>query len=292
MTNDHVANPSNQKGETSVKSAASIGAVQKKKGREREEKEESSTSTGSDGGKGNSSGSGSGSGGYNADCSSSDSSSNNDAATRVAEKQTAKLNINDGTPPASKCDDMGGKTVTSKIRVNTTSGNTSTNNTVGTVAASPTIVVQSKGERGSRHGNASSHKSKTNDFSDIIRRQDDHDDFDSAAEELGSCLPQWNGITLEHPMDPRIDISTVGFSVGTSHHVPFVTNIINIKNNSDAGSINKLETNRNMAPSHQDNASYSNNDNIPSKNENDIDSPVVPSPEQYTKLLEVCNIKA
>lgn len=279
MTND-------QQGETGVKSAPGVAAVEKTKGRKKEEKEESSTSTGSDGGKGNSSGSGSGSGGYNADCSSSDSSSNNDAATRVAEKQKSKSNINNSTP-TSKCDDiiMGEKTVTSKTRVNTTSGNTSTNNHVGTVAASPTIDAQSEGERRSRHGNASSHKSTSNDFSDTSIRQDDHHDFDSAAKELGACLPQWNGITIEHPMDPRIDLSTVDFRVGASHLATFATNIIDIKTNSDTGSIRKLETDQNVAPSHQDN-------NIPSKNENDIDSPVVPSPEQYTKLLEVCNTKA
>lgn len=279
MTNDHVENPLNQMGEICTESAAPVATAQNKTGREREEKEESSTSTGSDGGKGNSSGSG----GYNADCSSSDSSSNNDAIRRVAEKQKAKLSINSGVQ-ISKCNDVGGTTVASKIRANPTTGNSSITNGVGIVAI-PSSKTNGQSDDGERHSNVSSHDGKTNDFSDMIRRQH-HFDFDSAAKELGSCLPQWNGITIEHPMDPRIDLSTVGFSIGSSHHAPFLTNNINIKDDSNTGSIKSDKTNGNAAPSHQVNGSYASNANDSSKIKEDIDSSAVPSPEQYTKLLE------
>ena len=33
---------------------------------------------------------------------------------------------------------------------------------------------------------------------------------DGATEETCS-LPQWNGVRIQHPMDPRIDLSTVGY---------------------------------------------------------------------------------
>jgi len=283
MTNAHVANSSNQKGETGTETKAPVAAAHNKTGREREEKEES-FSTGSDGGKRNISGSGSGSGtgGYNADCSSSDSSSNNYAATRVAEKQKTKLNINSGAP-ISKGNDVGKKTIVSKTKMNPTTGGASTKNDVEIVATSSSKAnSQLEGERGTRHGDVSSNDSKTNDISDMITRQHHHD-IDSAVEELGSCLPQ---CTLEHPMDPRIDLSTVGFRIGSSHHTPFVTNNMNFKNNSNDGCIKSAETTRSVAPIDQGIAPCANNDNNSSKNENDIDSSAAPSPEQYTKLLE------
>jgi len=34
--------------------------------------------------------------------------------------------------------------------------------------------------------------------------------------QLQALLPQWNGIRIEHPMDPRIDLSTVGYTLDSN----------------------------------------------------------------------------
>ena len=282
MTNNYAANPPDKEGETDTKSTASIAVPQNQEGRERGEKEESSTSTGSDGGKGNSGGSG----GYNADCSSSDSSSNNDAATRVAEKQKKKGNTNAGTH-ASKGNDAGG-TVVSKSRVKSTP---EWKIAVGIVATSQsTLNGQSEGERGTRNGIVTSQNSISNGVSDTITCQ--HHGAALAAKKADIYVPQWSGITAEHPMDPRIDLSTVGLSIGSSQFAPFATNgIKTIKSKPNSESIQSDGTSRDMVPDYNANASYAKEVNDVFKNKKDVESSAVPSPEQYTKLLEVCNMK-
>ena len=287
---------------------------------ERDEKDESSTSTGSDGGKENSSGSGSG-GGYNGDDSSSDSSSNNDAATRTPEKQMAKLNIinNSGiaqaqaqAAAAGEDNGVGGsQSAASNKRVNnSTSDSTDTGaeDVAGTPAAtssSKTMGLQSSSEeRESRllhHSDMSSHEHNNQDFSKILTRQHRHN-IESAVEELNSCLPQWNGVKIEHPMDPRIDLSTVGFSIGSLHLAPALTPFlpndsnINSYNNSIAGgsSNNSVETNQDIAPDHQVQIPFADADadadatvSAGKSISNESPSAAVSSIEQYTKLLEV-----
>lgn len=39
--------------------------------------------------------------------------------------------------------------------------------------------------------------------------------LDETNSQLQALLPQWNGIRITHPMDPRIDLSTVGFTVNS-----------------------------------------------------------------------------
>ena len=278
MANNHVADPSNQKREASTKSGTAAAATYQNTGRGREEKEESSTSTGSDGGKGNSSGSGSGSGsgGYNADCSSSDSSSNNDVARSVAEKQKTKLNNSIGNS-VNKANDAAGELTASKSRTKPVTGCDSTQNTAGT--RNP-----SEGERTTRHRKTSLHPGIGNNFSDTIKRQHCHG-TDSTAKEIGLCLPQWNGITIEHPMDPRIDLSTVGCSIGSSHHTSFGTNNADFKNSSNTESTKSNESENRINTSSSKNASISSRDMFGDN------SSIVPSLEQYAKLLEVSNLK-
>ncbi len=288
MTNTHAANPSNQEGETDTKSTESVTAALNEttlneNGGERE-KEESSTSTGSDGGKGNSSGSGSGSGsgGYNADCSSSDSSSNNDATTQKAK---TKANTNACTP-TNQGNDMFGKTATSKNRAKPTSGSTRTKTTVGIGATSQSkLEGQSDREGGPRSANLSSQNSMTNGISDSISRKKYGTDL--GAKKVGLCLPQWNGVTVEHPMDPRIDLSTVGFSIGSSQLAPFANHDIHKRNNPNFEATQSDGTNRDVSQSYHMNGSYANG--VDEKK--DVDSSTVPSPEQYTKLLEVRNTR-
>ena len=104
---------------------------------------------------------------------------------------------------------------------------------------------------------------------------------------MGLCLPQWNGVIVEHPMDPRIDLSTVGFSIGGSQLVPFANHGIKNKNNSNLESSQSDGTNRDISQSYLMNSSYANG--VDEKK--DVDSSAVPSPEQYTKLLEVRNAR-
>jgi len=269
MTNSPVTETSEEKEEANTTAAADSDGI-KEKTRERDEKEESLSSTGSDGGKGNSSGSGSG--GYNADCSSSDASSNNDAATRIAQKQMTKLAIDNGAQSG-----QGNATEkdpgTSKTRINSVSTNTNAKNVVGTTAPSRLKSTgQSSGKRGARHNcNVVSNHGKNNTFQNVSRS---HKNIgaNSSVEEVTGCLPQWNGIKIVHPMDPRIDLSTVGFSIGGRSENAFFGSNNNKTNNSthNAGSMKKVETNQ--APNKVD-ASNGNTNNIPSV-------------EQYTNLLE------
>ena len=307
MTNDLTTNPTKQEGEANTGiTAASAAATHNTTGagRERDEKEESSTSTSteSDGGKGNSSGSGSGSGGYNADYSSSDSSLNNDPATRIPEKQMTMLNISSGAK-AGEDNGVGIQSAVSNNRVNTSSSSSSISTGAKDIAGTPTASsskasskamgqLSSGEEIGTQQSDNSSHdnNNNNNDFSKILTEQHRHI-IDSAVEELNSCLPQWNGVKIEHPMDPRIDLSTVGFSIGSVHLTPFVPNIsINNYINSNAESGNKVGTNQNIAPNHQvqQQLPFANTDVASIENNNSNNgSSAVPSVDQYYKLLEV-----
>lgn len=247
----------NDEGEADTKEGTN-SAIQMTIENEREEKEESSTSTGSDGGKGNSSGSGSGSGsgGYNADCSSSETSSNNDAASRVP-----KIKSPDDSGPQIG-NESGKEEDTVALKTNVASHNT-TKDGIGLQDVSTTISRrQSSGGRGTSRSRNSLRSEKTMDVLNDSHRQKD----EKAVKELSTCLAQWNGIRIEHPMDPRIDLSTVGFKIGAAHHAPFVPNK-NGDNNVPTPNETIMQTK--LYPSSATSESH------------------IPSVEQYTKLLEV-----
>lgn len=132
-----------------------------------------SSSTGSDGGKGRGSGSG---GGYSADCSSSDASS--EEATK-------------GAPPEKKMQRMKISSEANKER---------------TKLADSRVLNKPGLLSGVRHP---SHLDKRESMDSVDESKDRSSSGDSNSQ--GSYqLPQWNGIRIQHPMDPRIDISTVG----------------------------------------------------------------------------------
>eukprot|EP00536_Pseudo-nitzschia_multiseries_P014250 jgi/Psemu1/38062/gm1.38062_g len=327
MTNSAVAGASAKKEETHARTHthtnthtkttttavdSAVAAIHDKT-RERDEKEESSTSTGSDGGKGNSSGSGSGSGGYNADCSSSDTSSNNEAAaTRIPQKQMAKLAIienncgTEKTRQGSAAEKDPGTNSAISNHPNNNNNNNASNGGTGqstqsrskskSKSKSKSIIGQSSGKRGTRHNNnnnnnnnaSSSHNSKNKAFSNDSRSNESNSVVSSVIEG-STCLPQWNGVKIVHPMDPRIDLTTVGFSfcgssqtnLLVSNHNNNNSNNNNNNNNSihDSGSMKKTEVIQKGQPNKYDTSNGNSNNN--NNNNNNITSV-----EQYAKLLE------
>lgn len=149
-----------------------------------------SSSTASEGGKGTGSG-----GGYSADCSSSDASSDDVAKGAVPETEM-------------KC-----------LRVS-----------VEVERERELELEQSKGEgmaktkkRFPRKKNSSSvdssHRSAENTWDSKDADEGDEVELEKTA------LPQWNGVRIHHPMDPRIDLSTVGH-IQTSSLSVFPSNVM------------------------------------------------------------------
>ena len=235
-----VRNEGNRYGDFDRKAKDILSHKSPQVGREADDKEESSSSNGSDGGKGNGGG-----GGYNADCSSSDSSSNNEAA--LPKKEATNLNM-------SACEgDTQGEVSSNR--------NTSSSGIGNNPTASLLPKVDQSGKKGASHRDNIS--SPENAFLFKTRKRQHHGKVD----DVKQCLPQWNGVKIQHPMDPRIDLSTVGF-IGSSQLSLFPNNV------------NDAVTNQNLAPNQQRLSSYSNVGNI-------NEAPEVPSVEQYTSLLEV-----
>jgi len=141
-----------------------------------EDSAETLSSNGSDNEKGNGSGSG---GGYSADCSSSSEASTEDALKRsesVPEAEMQHLRVSESEPKQKSKEKEGKK---SKSKSRPPSSSLSTN--AADVGDFP----------GASKGGAKSMNPATS-------------------------LPQWNGVRIQHPMDPRIDISTVGHVQTTS----------------------------------------------------------------------------
>ena len=113
---------------------------------------------------------------------------------------------------------------------------------------------------------------RSTEQNESISAQMDHDDVamedntawknaTGSAEELSS-LPQWNGVRIQHPMDPRIDLTTVGH-IQTSALSAFPSNV-------------NIPTSK---PSEQPRGS----DNSCEGSE----AALAPSIDQYMKLMEV-----
>lgn len=147
-----------------------------------------SSSTASEGGKGTGSG-----GGYSADCSSSDASSDDVAKGAVPETEMKCLRVSVEVERERE-------------------------------------LEQSKGEgmaktkkRFPRKKNSSSvdssHRSAENTWDSKDADEGDEVELEKTA------LPQWNGVRIHHPMDPRIDLSTVGH-IQTSSLSVFPSNVM------------------------------------------------------------------
>lgn len=155
-----------------------------------------SSSTGSDGGKGGGSGSG---GGYSADCSSSDASSLEAVKGGVPDKELARLNVHGdrkSTPEPITKESKSNKDGTQK----TTKGNHHRRSGGNDHADSSTAIMKSQQMRESEGDT----DSQWNSRDDEMRQE--------------PSLLQWNGVRVRHPMDPRIDISTVGIAHSGLHH--------------------------------------------------------------------------
>ena len=77
----------------------------------------------------------------------------------------------------------------------------------------------------------------------------------SSSSSKTSGLPQWNSVKIQHPMDPRIDLSIVGVMNDTSQ-------LYTLQNNNDITSINasagiNTEINQNLPPNNDVNAASS-----------------------------------
>jgi hypothetical protein len=202
----------------------------------KDQKTENNASTVSDGGKGGRSGGGGG-GGYSADYSSSDASSLDAAKANVPEKEMIRLSLAGDSPkeraqardtkPSKTC-----KTASPKVQE------------AGRRSADQTETSNST---------ASNHEESTPDSGANWKNED-------GTKEIYS-LPQWNGVRIHHPMDPRIDLSTVGH-IQTSVLSAF------------PGNVDILTQHEQMARG-TDNPSES------------AGPPLPPSIEQYMKLMEV-----
>jgi hypothetical protein len=184
------------------------------------------------------SGSGGSGGGYNADCSSSDTSSldkgrsDRDGAPEVPEKRMIDLRI-DACPEQDHRADAPMKPSVpalpeketragaAKLSPNVEGRNTTyNNNSIGgdeerSVAASQ----DNDGSTGVASEPANQSEGQLDD-----RQHQYNDDGKSTLQDPKACLPQWNGIRIQHPMDPRIDLSTVGF-VPASQLQPYPRNV-------------------------------------------------------------------
>jgi hypothetical protein len=94
---------------------------------------------------------------------------------------------------------------------------------------------------------------------------------------IGKCgqayLAQWNGVRVQHPMDPRIDLSTVGY-----------LSALNLRGS-------KHDLSRTSVSTHMKHHVDLNSQKVASSGSiNDVDGqshPLFPSFEQYMKLMEV-----
>lgn len=257
-----------------------------------DDKEESSSSDG----KGD--GSGGSGGGYSGDCSSSDTSSlgkggSDGCATSVAEKKMTTLSIH-ARSNYEEDDDAGTAAAPKKKE-------TGTDNAAKRLAS----VERGNGNslRGSdegRNGDASIDlEGSTVAASDPANQSDGQQDErqhqyndGESSQDPKACLPQWNGIRIQHPMDPRIDLSTVGY-VQTSQLQNFPGNVgIPMMDRLRPAAYANLE-----APPHHDvfpfgaraaasGASLADSESLQGGESGEL--PPLPSMEQYLKLMEVC----
>lgn len=196
----------------------------------------------SDEGKGSGSGSGSGGHGYNADYSSSDSSSNNDAIA-LPQKEFTNINMN-------VC------AVGVGVGSNSTQGGEVGNDG----------CVGKKSADGSKRGGVNTIYSTGMNIagSPPEERETCQSDVNSSERNFFDDAV-WEDVVIPHPMDPRIDLSTVGF-MGETSQLYSLQDDLTIENC----------VSQNLPPTN-------NNGNQESTS---LSFPCVE--QEYTKLLEVC----
>lgn len=157
-----------------------------------------SSSTGSDGGKGG--GSGGSGGGYSADCSSSDASSEGAAKGNVPEEEMKLLSV-DGNVKKEKQDT---KKAVKNSKSSTPKSQKPSRHKRDQADSSQSLALnQEKASQGSAEKMKGAEDSNDDNYS----------------------VPQWGGVRIRHPMDPRIDLSTVGHIHTSSLATTFPINV-------------------------------------------------------------------
>jgi hypothetical protein len=263
-----------------------------------QDKEESS-STGSDGGKGSGTGSGSG-GGYSADCSSSDTSSVGNGKSGGSSGE----GDGDGDEGTSSSGDAPGGAMT-QLRI----GDSSTGETIveastglheqpdvddqkpAALPSSKTDTTRSSDNHHYHHHHPHHHHPSQPQIEDRATNtwmSDTHGhyqrpsiDFDQAGDidhtgrrwNSNGNFVQWNGVRVKHPMDPRIDLSTVGYvklpAVAKNERAPSMQ-----LSNEDQAALQYALGSGHTGSSETGSSS---------------EQPHVPSLDQYMKLMEVRN---
>lgn len=164
--------------------------------------EEKEGSTGGNNSSGSSNGRGSGSGGYNADCSSSDGSSS-DASSKRKKNNSPELSVSvenlalDGGHQEKK------RRSSDKDKEGPDSNGHDRN------------AEKKHGSKSStREQEAARASAQDGVFDAILEQRHNINECEPLSSRGRGTLPQWNGIRISSPMDPRIDISTVGFQFG------------------------------------------------------------------------------
>lgn len=169
---------------------------------------------------GRGSGSGSG-GGYNGDCSSSDASSDASSKRKNAsselplsiEKMSLNEQGNQDNPRGVKADMIPiHHPKKKKKKRSTEEGDTKVIQINGQSRSTALPEEYDLGSNASSSGRSASHVAHQLGALDAILEQSRRMQEEKKAQD-GEVLPQWQGVRVSHPMDPRIDLSTVG-------HVP------------------------------------------------------------------------
>ena len=180
-----------------------IDATKEDQEQQKQDDNVESSSTGSDGGKGGGSGSG---GGYSADCSSSDGSSLEAAKGNSTSIQMSGLSLSDNVTGDKVNKSKEAKP--GKAKVKPSKG----------VAMKPPMVARRASEQAESSLSNSVGKQEHSHGS-VATGESSQMDRDERV-----SLPQWNGVRISHPMDPRIDLSIVNH-VQTSSVPGFPTNV-------------------------------------------------------------------
>lgn len=166
-----------------------------------EEGEGGSQQKSEDGSEGSSNGRGSSRGGYSADCSSSDTSSENFArgksATEGVQVAVGNLNLDASKPEQGDSSQTNAKD----------DGKGHATQAPNTDTESP-VVESLSGKDKSRSANHVS--TKIGALDEMLQQGRRLETEPLIVPGQAAVLPQWNGIRISHPMDPRIDLTAVG----------------------------------------------------------------------------------
>jgi hypothetical protein len=268
-----------------------------------DDREESSSSDGK--GDGSSGGSGVG---YNADCSSSDGGSDGGGGGRrrrgdtssssVPEKEMTSLTTAAG---AHSEEDGDQKPAAATKRKEVRIGNNIPRQFAHPDGETNNNHMGSEGAERKQHAApddrstaAASDPTSRSDAEEDVR-QHQYNEGESPSQDPQACLPQWNGIRVRHPMDPRIDLSTVGY-FRTSELQPLPPSYLNapkmdlMHNHASLDSAHDVTALNQRFPSGAEVADAPALPFARSESSDDGESgdpPPVPSMEQYMTLMEV-----